>query len=179
MTATFKSTEAVDILTPSSVSQIKVPDDDIMIISLDNAGKVYFGVDAQPVRAAMLDNIAATKGISFTDAEKSKFILQSNFGFPVNQLKSWLALPLEEMRKVSQPGIQVDSTGASELAEWVFAARKANPSLRIAIKGDNATKFPVFKDVIANLQSQNINRFNLITSSEEPPAGFKDGAVRE
>lgn len=77
------------------------------------------------------------------------------------------------MKQVEQPGIPVDSTGVSELADWVFAARKANPKVRIALKGDNAAKFPVFKDVLANLQSQNINRFNLITSSEEPPAGFR------
>ena len=179
MTATFKSNEAAEIMTPSSVSQIKVPDEDIMIISIDNQGKVFFGVDAQPVRAAMLDNMGATKGISFTEAEKAKFAVQGNFGFPVGQLKSWLNLPLVEMKKIAQPGIVVDSTGTSELADWVFAARKANPQLRIAIKGDNASKFPVFKDVIANLQSQNINRFNLITSGEEPPAGFKQDAVRE
>ncbi len=173
MTATFKDNEAAEILTPSSISQIKVPDDDIMIISIDSEGRVFFGVDAQPTRAAMLDNMAATKGVSFTDQEKARFVIQPNFGFPVNQLKSWLNLPPDQMSKVTQPGIPVDSTGVSELADWVFAARKANPALRIALKGDNAAKFPVFKDVLANLQSQNINRFNLITSSEEPPAGYK------
>jgi biopolymer transport protein ExbD len=55
----------------------------------------------------------------------------------------------------------------------VYAARQANSQLRIAIKGDNSAKFPAFKNVLANLQSQNINRFNLVTDSEEPPAGWK------
>jgi len=171
MTATFKSNEA-EITTPSSISQIKVPDDDIMVISTDKTGKVFFGVDAKPVRAAMLENIGQTKGITFTETEKAKFALQSSFGFPLNQLKPWLNMSKEQMPNVKQPGIPVDSTGASELADWVYAARKANNQLRIALKGDNLSKFPVFKDVLSNLQSQNINKFNLITGSEQAPAGY-------
>lgn len=171
MTATFKSNDA-EITTPTSISQIKVPDDDIMVISIDKAGKVFFGVDAQPTRLAMLENIGQAKGITFTDTEKAKFALQSSFGFPLNQLKPWLNMPREQMGQVKQPGIPVDSTGASELADWVYAARKANNGLRIALKGDNLSKFPAFKDVLANLQSQNINKFNLITGSEQAPAGY-------
>lgn len=173
MTATFKSTEAVEITTPSSISAIKVPDENIMIISIGKDGKVYFGVDAAQTRAEMLDYIGSAKGISFTDQEKKKFANQASFGFPINQLKPWLNLSQEQMKEVNQPGIQVDSTGVSELADWVYAARKANSQLRIALKGDNVSKFPVFKDVLSNLQSQNINKFNLITGSEEPPSGWK------
>ncbi|GAB3180271.1 ExbD/TolR family protein [Telluribacter humicola] len=172
MTATFKSNEAVEIATPTSISGIKVPDENIMIISIDNSGKVFFGVDAQATRVGMLDNIAESKGVSFTDAEKAKFSQFASFGFPLNQLKPWLGLSVEQMKAVKQPGIPVDSTGVSELADWVYAARKANPQLRLALKGDNAAKFPVFKDVLTNLQSQNINKFNLITGSEQPPSGW-------
>ena len=172
MTATFKSNDA-EITTPTSISQIKVPVDELLVISIDKDGKVYFGVDAKPTRVAMLDNIGQTKGMTFTDVEKAKFAIQTSFGFPINQLKPWLNLSKEEMTKVKQPGIKVDSTGTSELADWVYAARKASPGLRIALKGDNIAKFPVFKDVLANLQSQNINKFSLITGSEDAPAGFK------
>ncbi|WP_025762709.1 ExbD/TolR family protein [Dyadobacter tibetensis] len=178
MTATFKTNEA-EINTPTSISQIKVPDDKIMVISIDNAGKVFFGVDAQPVRVAMLDNIAQTKGVTFTDLEKTKFALQTSFGFPLNQLKAWLNMSKDQMGAVKQPGIPVDSTGTSELADWVYAARKADPGLRIALKGDNLAKFPVFKDVLSNLQSQNINKFNLITGSEAAPAGYASEEATE
>jgi biopolymer transport protein ExbD len=173
MTATFKSNDA-EINTPTSISQIKVPAEEIMIISIDKDGKVYFGVDAKPTRIEMLDNIAQTKGISFTDIEKSKFAIQTSFGLPINQMKPWLNMPKEQMASVKQPGIPTDSTGTSELADWVYAARKANPQLRIALKGDNIAKFPKFKDVLANLQSQGINKFSLITGSEDAPAGFNE-----
>lgn len=174
--ANFKAEDAVAIEIPSSISGIKVPENDIMIISLDQEGKVYFGVDDQRVRLAMLDNMAQAKGMSFTEKEKKVFSLLANFGVPINQLKSFLSLPDPDRNKVRQPGIPVDSTGAgasNELKDWVFNARTANNKLRIAFKGDNDATFPNFKSVLATLQAQNINKFNLITASEAPPAGWR------
>lgn len=172
LTAKFKTQDAATIETPSSISAIKVPDSDIMIISVDKEGKVYFGVDNVPTRLGMLDNISQTEGLTFTDKEKKLFSLQQNFGFPLNQLKGWLNLSPERMKEVKQPGMPVDSTAQNDLAKWVYQARRANPKLKIAIKGDNLSKFPVFKDVLGSLQAQNINKFNLITGTEAPPAGW-------
>lgn len=175
LTAQFRSQEAASVEPPTSISGIKVPDKDIMVISLDKEGKVYFGIDNQTNRIAMLDNIAQEKGISFTDKEKKAFSLLASFGVPINQLKSFLSLDPEKRNQVKQPGMPVDSTGAAatnELKDWVFNARKANNGLRIAIKGDSFTKFPNFKNVLATLQAQNINKFNLVTGTEAPPAGW-------
>lgn len=175
LTAQFRSQDAASIETPTSISGIKVPDSDIMTIGLDRDGKVYFGIDNQQNRLAMLDNIAAAKGITFSDREKKEFALMSNFGMPISQLKPFLNLPKEQQAKYKQPGIPTDSTGAgatNELKDWVFNSRKANNALRIALKGDNMAKFPAFKDVLATLQAQNINKFNLITGTEAPPAGW-------
>ncbi len=176
LTAQFRSQDAAAIETPSSISGIKVPDSDIMTIALDRDGKVYFGIDNQQERLEMLDNIATAKGITFSPLEKQEFSLMSNFGLPINQLKSYLSLPKEQKAKIKQPGIPVDSTGAAasnELKDWVFNSRKANNGLRIALKSDNLAKFPNFKNVLATLQAQNINKFNLITGTEAPPAGWK------
>jgi len=176
LTAQFRSQDAASIETPSSISGIKVPDSDIMTIGLGRDGKVYFGTDNQQTRIATLENIAAAKGITFSDNEKKEFALMSNFGLPIAQLKQFLNLPKEQQAKIKQPGIPTDSTGAgatNELKDWVFNSRKANNGLRIALKGDNLAKFPEFKNVLATLQAQNINKFNLITGTEAPPAGWK------
>ncbi len=179
LTAKFKAQDAAAIDTPSSISSIKVPDKDIMTIALDKEGKVYFGIDSQTDRIAMLDNVAAAEGLSFSDKEKKEFSLLANFGVPLNQLKSFLNIDQEKRGQVKQPGLVVDSTGAgktNDLAKWVYNARKANNGLRIALKGDNLAKFPKFKDVLATLQAQNINKFNLITGTEAPPAGWQSDA---
>ncbi|RIV22300.1 biopolymer transporter ExbD [Fibrisoma montanum] len=175
LTAQFRAQDAATIETPSSISGIKVPDKNIMTIGLDREGKVYFGIDNQQERIETLENIGAAKGITFTPKEKKEFALMSNFGMPIAQLKSYLNLPKEQQAKIKQPGIPTDSTGAAptnELKEWVYNSRKANNDLRIALKGDNLAKFPAFKDVLATLQAQNINKFNLITGTEAPPAGW-------
>ena len=173
LTAKFKSQDAAEIETPSSISGIKVPDKDIMTISIDKEGKVYFGIDNQVNRRAMLENIAAAEGLKFDEKQIKKFAIQSNFGVPLNQLGVWLNLPKEQMAAFKQPGIPVDSTAQNDLAKWVYNARKANNDLRICIKGDNISKFPVFKNVMGSLQAQNINKFNLITGTEQSPAGWK------
>lgn len=175
LTAQFRSQEAAAVDPPTSISGIKVPDKDIMTIALDKEGKVYFGIDNQQNRIAMLENVAAAKGLSFSDKEKRAFALMASFGVPIAQLKSFLALDNEQRMKVKQPGIPVDSIGIepnNELATWVYNSRKANNNLRIAIKGDNYSKFPNFKNVLTTLQAQNINKFNLITGTEAPPAGW-------
>ncbi|MFN4146032.1 MAG: ExbD/TolR family protein [Runella sp.] len=176
LTAQFKAQDAATIETPSSISAIKVPDKDIMIISVGNDGKVYFGVDSQTTRLAMLDNVAQSEGLQFNDKQKKLFSLQANFGVPMRGLAQWLDAGIaspDKFKEIVQPGIPVDSTAQNELAKWVYQARRANPDLRIAIKGDKASKFPVFKDVMNSLQAQNINKFNLITGTEAPPQGWK------
>ncbi len=176
LTAQFRAQDAASIETPSSISGIKVPDKNIMTIGLGKDGKVYFGIDNQQERIEMLENIAAARSLTFSDKEKKEFALMSNFGMPVAQLKQYLNLSKEQQGKIKQPGIPTDSTGAgsnNELKDWVFNSRKANNDLRIAVKGDNLAKFPEFKNVLATLQAQNINKFNLITGTEAPPAGWK------
>lgn len=174
LTAQFKSQDAATIETPSSISGLVVPDKDVMTISLDKEGKVYFGVDNQVTRQGMLENMAAAEGIQFTPAETKAFMLQSNFGVPMTQLKGFLSLPKDQMAAVKQPGVPVDSTAQNDLAKWIYQARKTNNDLRICIKGDNLSKFPKFKDVLNALQAQNINKFYLVTGSEQPPAGWKE-----
>ena len=156
LTAQFKSQDAATIETPSSISAIKVPDKDLMIISIGKDGKVYFGVDNPTTRIAMLENISQTEGVQFTDKQKKIFSLQANFGVPIRGLSQWLqvgATTPDKLKEIAQPGIPTDSTAQNELAKWIYQARRANSGLRIAIKGDNVAKLPVFKDVMGSLQA--------------------------
>ena len=172
LTAKFKSEDATPINTPSSISVTKVPEKDIMTIAIDSVGKVYFGVDKPAVRVAMLDALAKSKGVTFTEKEQKEFSLMQNFGLPFGQLKGYMALSTASKGSFKQVGIPTDSTGAgkdNELASWVYQARLAtNNGLKIAVKGDKLSKFPTFKNVLATLQAQDINKFNLITGTENP-----------
>lgn len=168
LTTKFKPNEAVTIITPTSVSEIKLPETDIMVISVANDGKVFFGIDGQHIRPDLLDRMGQVKNVSFTDKEKAQFALMDMIGLPVAAIKSYLALPPDQRDNVTQTGIPADSVN-NELKDWIINARYANPKLRIAVKGDVSTNYDKVKAVINTLQEQNINRFNLVTGLEANP----------
>lgn len=50
LTTQFKPQEDVEILLPSSHSAIKLPESDVMMISVTQDGKIYLGLDSQILR---------------------------------------------------------------------------------------------------------------------------------
>lgn len=165
LTATAIPDEPVVVDTPSSVSEIKIPETDLVTITISREGQVFFNVDGQRTRASLLDKMAERYALSFTPEEKHSFVIMSSVGVPVGNLKQFLSLTPEDRKNVNQPGIPVDSLN-NELAEWVLQARLANPKVRIAIKGDSDADYPVVKKVINTLIDRRVNRFNLITNME-------------
>lgn len=161
----FKPDEPVVVDTPTSVSEIKLPDTDIMLITIDKENRVFFAIDGQQTRATLLDKMAGIYKVSFTPEEKKEFSLLSSFGVPVADLKKLLNMKAEERSAFKQTGIPCDSL-KNELADWVWQARLANNEVRVAIKGDRETNYPAVKEVIVTLQEKKVNRFNFITSME-------------
>jgi biopolymer transport protein ExbD len=107
--------------------------------------------------------------VQFSDEEVSRFALMSTFGLPIGQLKEFINLAPDERKKVNQPGVPVDSLN-NQLKDWIIFSRMANPRLRIAIKGDSDTNYPVVEKVINTLIDNKVNRFNLITNMERNPS---------
>ena len=168
LTTKFSPEESVVVDTPSSVSEFKLPDTNVITVSVDKNDRVFFGVDGQQTKEALLGKISEKYGVSFTGEESKTFSLLTNFGVPVNQLKSYLAMDANARKKVNQPGIPVDSTN-NELKDWILETRKLNREVVIAIKGDVDVSYPTVQKVIKTLQDQKVNRFNLITDMENKP----------
>jgi len=183
LTAKFKPEDPVTVQTPGSTSDSKLEDKDVMTITIDTKGQVFFGITGQFVRAEMFKNFAAQHGLQPTETDVQQFSLMETFGVPAAQLPALLKLPTAERNKPGiQTGIPIDSA-TDELKDWVTYARYANTLLKqqkgetdmgvkIAIRGDVGTPYPTVKRVIAILQDQNLNRINLITNMEAKPAGL-------
>lgn len=161
----FKAPETVVIDMPSSRSEIKIPGKDMMVVSIANDGKVFFGIDGQHYRKELLSQMAQKYNLKFTEEDKEKFSLMENFGIPLYSLKGYLNLSKEDRSKITQLGIPADSAN-NELKDWVSIARAVNSNLMFAIKGDREANNKVVNNVIGILQDQNINKFNLITTLE-------------
>ena len=168
LTTKFRPDEPVIVDTPSSVSEIKLPTIDIMTMTVDKDGRVFFDMDGKANRETAIQKMGERYSIQFSPEDIKRFAVLSSFGMPVKDLKSWLPLKPEERKKIHDEGIPIDSLN-NQLSDWINFGRLANPKYRIAIKGDQDADYPTIKRVIAILQDNKINKFNLITSMEAEP----------
>lgn len=172
LTSNFIAKEPVTVNTPSSISEIKIPDINVMQVLISPDGRIFFGVDGQQNRLELLNKVAEMYKIDFTEKEKKTFSVINSFGVPVEKLKGYLNLK-EDVRDLEQnnPGIPIDSLN-NQFKVWVQTARLVNPANRLAIKGDKATSYAVIKKVMDALQEIKESRYNLLTSLESE-ADFK------
>lgn len=165
LTTKFAPEEPVVVDMPSSVAEIKLPDTDILTISLDKDGTVFFNLDGKYTRQTLLEKIGEKYKLEFTPQEKHAFALLPSFGVPISGLKQFLDLTPEDRKTLQQPGIPSDSLH-NELKDWVMYSRLSNPKLRVAIRGDINSQYPKVKNVLKTLIDSHVLRFNLITNLE-------------
>lgn len=164
LTSTFVKKEPVQVFTPASVSEIKIPETNILYILVDPQGKIFMSLDKQPDMKAVLEKMGEEYGVDFTPEQEKKFVTASTFGVPMRSMQKFLDLPTEQQDKLlKNEGIPCDSTD-NQFKSWVRNARQVNPDLRIAIKADASTPYAVIKNVMSSLQDLRENRYNLITS---------------
>ena len=173
LTSTFVKKEPVQVFTPASVSEIKIPETNILQILVDPQGKIFMSLDKQPDMKAVLEKMGEEYGVDFTPEQEKKFVTASTFGVPMRSMQKFLDLPTEQQDKLlKNEGIPCDSTD-NQFKSWVRNARQVNPDLRIAIKADASTPYAVIKNVMSSLQDLRENRYNLITSLKTTSDKFK------
>ena len=171
LTSTFVKQEPVKVNTPGSVSEIKVPESNVLNILVSNDGKIFMSMDKTTDIQATLDNVTSQFGISLTGAQQKKFLNDPMWGVPMSQLTSYLNLEHAEMAgALKNYGIPTDSVpgkegdaAMSEFQIWVKAAHEANPDAKIAIKADEKTPYKTVKKIMSELQDMSENRYYLIT----------------
>ena len=172
LTATFLPKEPIQVITPASVVDIKIPESNLMTILIKPNGLAYINLDRQNDRRAVLDLVAKDLGTTFTDKQTVSFINQPSIGVPFNQLPAFLDLDmLEQDQILKTTGIPTDSTD-NQLKRWIQLTRSANKDIKIALKADRSTPYTKVNNVISTLQDLRENRFHLITTLEGMPDGF-------
>ena len=170
-----KPPEVLAVATPSSVSSKAVPDKSI-IITLTKEGKAFLMLGDETKKADILNNINSTRALGLSPQELAKWNRTEFIGLPLNQIKSSLALsspiPADKM-----PGIPTDSTN-NEMADWmrsitnVYAGGdQSKLEQMILVKGDNATLYPIFKNIKQAFKKADIYKFRIVTNGETVPVG--------
>ena len=86
LTASFVKKEPVQVITPASVSEIKIPETNILSILVDPQGKIFMSLDKQSDMTATLEAMGKEYGLTFTPQEIKKFSLQQTFGEPMRHM---------------------------------------------------------------------------------------------
>ena len=178
LTAQFRPEEAVAVDTPSSMSSMPIPTENLMTIIVDSADRVFWDFTDKKVRRAVVEAIAKNHQISLTEEQITRFVNLNAIGVPIQALPTYLDLDSPSERKeVDQQskGIPMDSTN-NQLLEWVrttqliFSSNAPKPTNPlVALKGDGNVKYTTMDKVIKVFQSPTvkINRFKMITDLEE------------
>jgi len=185
LTASFRSPEPVQVITPSSTSDKLMPENSVLI-TISDSGKVFYNVSGADVRVKVLQRMATKYKMKFTEKEAEEFSGMASFGVSMQNLAKFINTEPGKREKFKSTGIPMDSVN-NQLRDWIQygwiegmtkykelkeeaeaagRAVKAEP-LRFAIKADGEANYIVVKEVIKTFTDLKIYRFNLLTNFEQ------------
>ena len=171
-TTRFREDSKVEVDTPSSVSDLPVPDVKLCTISVSSEGEVFVGYSDPLTREEVLNRYISEKEATISKEGAAYFSTLQEFGVPHKEMTEWLNGEGDELKEFEHHGISpkvTDSTTmtGNDLKDWIRWGRLADQRMRFAIKGDGNAEYPAISNVIASLQDWNVNQFSLVTSLEE------------
>ena len=167
LTSTFVKNEAVKVITPGSVSEVKVPENNVLTILCDKEGRIFLGMDTPAKMGDLVSTMASNYSVSLTKKAMETAQGAASIGVPMDDLTAALALGDKLNEYQASKGIPTDSVNGkmSQFQDWVQTARDNNGAdMKIAIKADEGTPYKVIKKMMSELQDMNENRYFLITS---------------
>jgi biopolymer transport protein ExbD len=187
LTASFRMAEPVTVDPPSSIGQVDLPDNHIMV-TVDDRGRAFFGISNSTAKMAALREMAAKYQVPFSEQQIVKFSGLPSFGVDIRDLPRYIDANEEERKKFQpQKGVPLDTiTPNNQLKDWIaIGGKKAVETFlnakkqaeesgtdfkgekpRYAIKSAAKTKYVYVKDVIKTFTDLKIYQFNMITSLE-------------
>ena len=186
LTATMRTPEPVIVDTPSSISEIILPKN-TMLLTIDTAGRVFINYEGKDVRINALRRIMNKfPAVKFTEEEIEKFGSMQSFGVPIKDLPAYIEADADERKEMDAKtkGIPMDTLNNNdELSFWVNFIRvegfiwadaqkkdgKTVEDMRIALKADGNAQYKKIDAVIAIFKKQDVYQFNLITDLEADP----------
>ena len=159
--------ESVKVVTPGSVSEIKVPETNVLTILCDKDGRIFVGMDNPRRMGELVQGMADQYGVQLTKKQVETAQGAATIGVNMQDLGS--ALNQEDRLNEFQAtkGIPTDSVDGkmSQFQDWVKMARDNNGSdMKLAIKADAGTPYKTIKKMMSELQDMSENRYYLITA---------------
>ena len=135
-------------------------------ITINKHHKLFFGIEEEPFRTAVIEQVAALHGVRLTPFQRQELQQMPYMGLDVCRLPEYLSTPRIQRYALLRTGIPTD-----QLAEYIDATRRiymeraAKPSFCF-LRADKKTSFAAIKPIMKLLQQHKINRFNIRTNDE-------------
>jgi len=170
LTTKFKPSEAITVVTPSSVASKVAPDKDIVLITIDKNGKVFLSLDDEAKRQYIANVLNTTKNLKL---DVTKFSKSTFYGTSFSQLPSYLLIPENERKGNLLPGIPIKDSLNNELVEWLKIINDSyqGQKMNLLLKGDNLARYPSFKSVLYAFKKNDFLKFQMVTNPESVPLG--------
>jgi biopolymer transport protein ExbD len=172
LTTKFKPSEALKVTTPNSVANKIALQTDVVLITIDKDGKVFFSMSEDAPRKEVIETVNSIRNLGLTPAEMTSFERAQFVGVPFSKLKPFLHLNPDQ-QLTQKEGIPVRDSANNELVDWMRAAATAfqGKKMNLLLKGDNESKYPSFQGVINAFKKNDLMKFQMVTNPENVPAG--------
>lgn len=156
----------VSIVTPSSISNKNVEGTDQVLVNIDKSGKVFLEISDKDKRREIVSNLNDRLKLSLTEADLKKVETTNFFGTELSQLHSFLNLAPEQIDADKLSGIPALDSTNNQLKDWMESINVVytGDKMNLLVKGDEASKYPVFKNVIDAFKKNDLMKFEIITN---------------
>ncbi len=144
LTTKFRPPEPVQIDLPSAHAEQKVPESNILTVSVSSDNRYFMGVSSQPSRVRIFERVIRPK-------LESAGVIGPAVADSLQQFKLTEVFPVRK----------------NELNHFIESARFANQRLRPVVKADVEADFEAVNHVLKLFKDSNILTFNLVTVLEK------------
>ena len=189
LAASFRSSEPVEVDIPSSISDKIIPDN-VVMVTIDKGGRVFFNMSDVEARKELLQNMSAKYKVGFSPEQIEQFSFMSSFGCSMQELPQYISTPGQERKNINTMGIPMDSTN-NQLKDWInygniaalntgktaYEEAKLNGEVpeindykpKFILRVDGKAVYVHAQNVINVFRDLNLNNLNFITSMEQAP----------
>lgn len=144
LTTKFRPPEVVQLDLPSSHSNMKLPESEVLTVTVAEDNSFYMGVSSQPTRERLFNSVIRQKLLNEGMSQAAVADSLSSFR-------------LAESFKIQK----------EELARYIMMSRFADQRMRPVIKADNDADYESVNYVIKVFKKMNLLNFNLVTVLEK------------
>ncbi len=169
----FNQKDVVKVALPQAYGPGQCSLNDMPATIFIKGNKIYIDIADPEIKKQAVKNMARIYRVSITDEEQDRFVKMGTFGASMQSLKMYIHQPHPLLYATNNQGIPINDGRNNELFNWIKETQavyqhKYGNNMRIGIAADAAESYSIVKLLIANLQSQNINKFSLILNSGKP-----------